>query len=170
MTRYNHNSAELAKRISERLQLDEETSRELFDQLSKIPNGPVKDAMDILVKGYRTATDDEQRVKTAVKNAVDVLEHGSEPQKYAALRDVRRLLETKLNKRKYVACIKGTCVRDAQYSVHADADPLDDGARMDANEAPIFIGIIEAETPVRAKQIMAARENIDMDVIVLTEI
>ena len=72
--------------------------------------------------------------------------------------------------KKYVACIKGTCVRDAQYATHDDAEPLDDNSWRDATEVPLFLGIVEAETSVRAKQIIAAQEGINENVIMLTEI
>lgn len=72
--------------------------------------------------------------------------------------------------KKYVACIKGTCVRDAQYATQEDAEMLDDDIWKDAQEIPLFLGIVEAETSVRAKQIIAAREGVNEDVIMLTEI
>lgn len=165
-----HNSSELARQVSERLHLNQEDGLRLYEELSQIPNGYVKDALDLLSAGYRVTDDDEKHALESVKHAISVLEKGSDPQKYAALRGLHSILEAKLNPRKYVACIKGTCVRDAKYSVHDDADPLDDGAWRDVHEVPLFIGIIEAETPVRAKQIVAAQEGVDTGVIELKEI
>jgi hypothetical protein len=44
-----YNSAELANQISKKLKLDEEESRKLYEQLSQLPNGAVKDAIARLV-------------------------------------------------------------------------------------------------------------------------
>lgn len=69
--------------------------------------------------------------------------------------------------KRYMACIKESCVRDAQYSTKEDADFLDDDAWLDARELPLFLGIVEAETPIRARQILSARNNVDKNVIEL---
>lgn len=66
---------------------------------------------------------------------------------------------------KYIAVFRGSQVRDAQYAAHEDADPLDDDAWLDANGMPLYIGIVEAETDIRARQIAAARERVDDSVI-----
>lgn len=41
----------------------------------------------------------------------------------------------------YIALIKHSAVRDAQYALVPDADPMDDGAWTDASEAEIYLGI-----------------------------
>ena len=71
-----HNSSQLSKQVAEKLHLNQEDGLRLYKELSQIPNGFVKDALDALTQD------------TASK--------------------------------KYVACIKGTCVRDAQYATHDD--------------------------------------------------
>ena len=121
-----HSSSQLAKQVARKLRLSQEDGLKLYKELSQIPNGFVKDALDALTQD------------TAPK--------------------------------KYVACIKGACVRDAQYAIHEDAEMLDDEGWRDAQEIPLFLGIVEAETSVRAKQIIAAQEGVNENVIMLTEI
>lgn len=121
-----HNSSNLAKQVAEKLHLNQEDGLRLYKELSQIPNGFVKDALDALTQDTTS--------------------------------------------KKYVACIKGTCVRDAQYATHDDAEPLDDNSWRDATEVPLFLGIVKAETSVRAKQIIAAQEGVNENVIMLTEI
>lgn len=122
-----HNSSELAKRVSEKLKLNQEDSLELYKELSQLPDGHVKDALSALMTDKTSSSTHHE----------------------------------------YAACIKGTCVRNAQYSKWEDAMPLDDDAWVNANEKPIFLGIIEADTPTRAKQIVAARVGVSENVIEL---
>ncbi len=87
---------------------------------------------------------------------------------------VKKILDT-LTKpspmRRFVACIKGSCVRDAQYSKFDGAEPLDDDNWLDASDdTEIYINIVEAETEIRAKQIAATWMCTDPSAIVLHEI
>lgn len=86
-----------------------------------------------------------------VKDALDALTQDTAPKKYAA-------------------CIKGVCVRDAQYAIHEDTEMLDDESWKDVQKIPLFLSIVEAETSVRAKQIIAVREDVNENVTVLIEI
>lgn len=122
----NYNSSELARQVAEKLKLGHEKEMVLYNELSQVPNGPVKDAIAALV--------------------------ASSPL------------------HKYVAFVKGSCVRDAQYAVKADADLLDDDAWLDAQDAPLYVGIYEAETEIRARQMAAIRERVDADVIGVIEV
>lgn len=83
---------------------------------------------------------------------------------------MRKLVGTKVPVNKYAACIKGSSVRDAQYETKSCSNPLDDNAWVDAEEIPLFLGIIEASSPTRATQIAASQNNVDADVIELFEI
>lgn len=67
--------------------------------------------------------------------------------------------------KKYVAVIKDSCVRDTQYAVRYDVEVDDDDAWRDANGVEIFLGFVEAETPVRAKHIAAVKEDVDDSII-----
>lgn len=73
--------------------------------------------------------------------------------------------EEKPRNNKYIAVFRGSQVRDAQYATHEDADPLDDDAWLDAEDMPLYIGIVEAESDVRARQLVAVRERVDVSVI-----
>lgn len=112
-----YNSAELANQITKKLELNEEDSRKLYEQLSQLPNGAVKDAVARLVNN----------------NTMN----------------------------EYITIIKDSCVRDAQYSTHDDASWNDDGSWRDAEYMGLYIGIVFAETEVRARQIAAAQKGID---------
>lgn len=83
----------------------------------------------------------------------------------AALTAPENPKETSLQK--YAACIKSDCIHDAQYSKQEDPGPLDDDAWMDAEGQPLFLKVIEAETPARAKQIAAAYAGVSEEVIAL---
>lgn len=117
----NINSSDLARQVAEKLKMGKDEELGLYNDLSQIGNGPVKDALDVLTA------------------------------------------PNPLNK--YVVCFRESCVRDAQYSKTYDAEPLDDEAWLDANDACIYIGIVEAETEIRARQIAAVREGVDTEVI-----
>lgn len=54
---------------------------------------------------------------------------------------------------KYIACIKGSCVNGRFYSKDMEAAPYDEDAWIDLAKRPVFLSIIEAETPTRAKQL-----------------
>lgn len=86
------------------------------------------------------------------------------------VKDAIAALVAKPAVRRYVAMIKGSCVRDAQYSKAYDADPADDDAWLDAEDTPLYLGIYEAETEIRARQMAASRERVSEDVISLIEI
>lgn len=67
----------------------------------------------------------------------------------------------------YAACIKEACVRDAQYCVNADADDSNDEDWIDSFHHPLFLGVVTAETPIRAKQIIAAQAGVKENIIEL---
>lgn len=120
-----YNSSALTKQVTEKLKLSEEENQKLYEELSQLDNGMIKDVLE----------------KLTTKNS--------------------------RKSQKYAACIKASCIRDAQYSKRWDADPLNDNEWRDAEDCSLFIGIIEAETPVRAKQLAAIRAEVDAEVIEL---
>lgn len=83
--------------------------------------------------------------------------------KNGPVKDALDALCTEDPKKKYAAVISGDCTRDIQYCSHRDAQD-DDDAWHDTS-GPVFLGIIEAETPVRAKHIAAAKEGVDDSII-----
>lgn len=68
---------------------------------------------------------------------------------------------------KYAACIRSESSRDVQYEKHPGSDHLDDSQWVDAGSMPLFLKIIEADTPIRAKQMAAAYAGVDEGVIEL---
>lgn len=71
---------------------------------------------------------------------------------------------------RYVAVIGGNYVRNAQYPKHIDADWNDDGAWCDVKNAPIFLEVVEADTPTRARQIAAVKAGVDTGVVELYDL
>lgn len=156
-----YNTSELAKQVSETLNLNQQKGLELYKELSQLPNGCVKEALDTLSLIVKTASGNKACEIDLAQNY---------PACYAQI--IEKITENKNTNSvgamtKYAACIKGTCVRDAQYSKFEDAMPLDDDAWKYANDIPLFLKIVEAETPTRAKQIAAAYAGTTEDVIEL---
>lgn len=135
------NTSELVEQISDALKLNEEENRELYDELSQIQNGAVKNTLHDIIKLLKP----ELNALTGKKCF-----EGHEP-----------VMHT------YVACIRGRSVRDAQYETVACSDHLDDDAWIDAYEMPLFLEIVKAETPIRATQIAAAHAKVNTNVIEL---
>lgn len=102
------------------LHMDGDEEKLLFEELSSLPNGKVKEVLDRLT-----------------------------------------------SKGLYVACIKASCCRDAQYSVCEDADLLDEEKWKDACGMPLLLKAVEADTPQRAKQMAAAYAGTDTNVVEL---
>lgn len=136
-----HNSSALAKQVADKLKLNQEESLKLYKELSQIPNGMVKDALDVL----SGPADLSNQMVTQIQHKSGGMQ-------------------------KYAAYIRGECVRDSQYSKHPDADPLDDDAWLDAPGMPLFLKIVEAETPTRATQIAAIYAGVNESVIELQPI
>lgn len=156
-----YNSSELAKQVSEILNMSQQRSLELYKELSQLPNGCIKEALDALSLIVKASSGNKACEVDLAQNY---------PACYAQI--IEKITENKnINPvgamTKYAACIKGTCVRDAQYSKFEDAMPLDDDAWKYANEIPLFLKIVEAETPTRAKQIAAAYAGTTENVIEL---
>lgn len=86
------------------------------------------------------------------------------------VKDALDALSRKEETNRYVATIGGSCVRDAQYSKHADAEWDDDDAWCDAKNAPIFLEVVEADTPTRARQIAAVKAGVDTGVVELYDL
>lgn len=124
-----HNSSALTKQVSERLGLNQEDGLKLFKELSQIPDGPVKDALNVLSDSTGIAG------------------------------------TSKLTK--YAACIEKSFVRDVRHLRSADANELDEEQWAYKDNIPLFIGIVEAETPTRAVQMAASRAGIDESLIEL---
>ena len=68
---------------------------------------------------------------------------------------------------KYAACIKASYVRDVRYMKSADMEPVDESSWTYVDRKPVFLDIVEAETPTRAKQIAAIHGHVDQNVIEL---
>lgn len=147
-----YNSSALAKQVSEKLGLDEERGLKLYKELSQVPNGMIKEVLDILSRP-----------------ASDEINIASEyPVLFAGI--MSRIQGSRDNAvKKYAACIRRECVRGAQYSKWKDAMPLDDDAWVYADK-PLFVEIVEAGTPVCATQIAAAYAGVTEDVIELYSI
>lgn len=126
----NHNSSALARQVAGKLELSQAEGLVLYRELTKIGDGPVKDALDRL---SRDNTTDGKRPALA----------------------------------RYAAVVKAENVRDVQYAKHMDADPSDEEAWVDAGSIPVFLKIVEADTPVRAKQMAAVYAGTDESVIEL---
>ncbi len=125
-----HNSSELARKISEKLHLDQADSLKFFKELAELPDGYVKNALEAL------------------------LHIGNNRKETGSMT-------------RYAACIKGTCVRNAQYSKWDNAMPMDDNAWVYADETPLFLEIVAAETKTRATQIAAIHAGVSESVIML---
>lgn len=135
------NSSELAEQISDVLKLNQEENKELYNELSQIQNGAVKNALHHMMKLLKPELN--------------------------ALTGKKCFTEHKPVMHTYVACICGCSVRDAQYEKTACSDHLDDDAWVDAHEMPLFLEIVKAETPTRAKQIAAFHYKVNENVIEL---
>lgn len=135
------NSSKLTEQISDVLKLNKEENKELYDELSQIQNGAVKNVLHRMMK--------------LLKPELNALAGKKCFTKYEPVMHT------------YVACIRGCSVRDAQYEKAACSDHLDDKAWVDAYEMPLFLEIINAETPTRAKQIAASHNKVNENVIEL---
>lgn len=165
-----HDSSALAKQVAERLHLSQAEGLELYKELSQMENGLVKDVLDILSQPSGT----EMNLAACYPAAVEPI------QKFGGGRIVNILMregernlvpEKKLHMlHKYAACIKGSCVRDAQYAKWKSATPMDDTAWEYANDMPLFLGIVRSETPEEAKQFAASSAGVDESVIELYDI
>lgn len=130
------NSLELTEKISRKLQLGQKDWDGLYEELSQIPDGYIKDALSAL------------------------MDAGIRPKA-----------------QKYAACINSSYVRDAQYAVKPDNgdmddddDYMDDSLWQDSCGWPLFLKIIEADTPADAAQAAADYADVDEEVIELVPI
>lgn len=80
---------------------------------------------------------------------------------------LREIMKPENSTKKYVACIKADCIRNGQYSKWIGASPVDDHAWVWANDMPLFLEVVVADTPARAAQLAAARAGVTEDVIEL---
>lgn len=81
------------------------------------------------------------------------------------VKDALAALSETPGKRKYVGLIRGCCVRDAQYAVREDAEYIDEEGWRDVEDIPLFLGFVEAESEIRARQLLAVQERVDESVI-----
>lgn len=71
---------------------------------------------------------------------------------------------------KYVAVIKASCTQDVRHMTGAGLNPVDEDSWRCPGKIPLFIGIVEASTPVRAMHQAAAQAGVDASVIELISI
>lgn len=86
------------------------------------------------------------------------------------VKDALDALSRKEETNRYVAVIRSSCVRDAQYSKHVDAEWDDDDVWCDVKNGRIFLEVIEADTPTRARQIAAVKAGVDTEVVELYDL
>lgn len=154
------NSSELAKQVSEKLQLSQADGLGLYKELSQISDGFVKDALSALLEKAETNQD-------------MLAKHTSCLEKIQSDLDVFAGQGSEMSR--YVACISSGYVRDAQYATKSGADCLDDDDRFDDDawvdaDLPLYLKIVEADTRTRAAQIAASHAGVDEDVIELIPI
>lgn len=71
---------------------------------------------------------------------------------------------------KYVAVIKASCTQDVRYMAGAGLNLVDEDSWRCPGKMPLFIGIVEASTPVRAMHQAAAQAGVDASAIELISI
>lgn len=147
-----HNSSALAKQVSEKLGLDQAGGLELYKELTQVPDGRVKDALHALSAPDAALAEMDLEKEYPALHAKMVAAAGKKKDDAP---------------RRFAACIRSSCVRDAQYAIHRDTAMEDDASWMDANDMELFLEIVEADTPTRAKQIAAAYAGVDESIIVL---
>ncbi len=119
------NSLTLAAQIGWLLNMPKKDQNAVYDELSQLPEGPLKQAMTCLVNCVRS---------------------------------------------RYIACIRSESIRGAQYETTADSDFLEDSEWISADEQPLFLKVIEAESELEARKIAAEYANVDESVIELIPI
>lgn len=119
------NSLTLAAQIGWLLNMPKKDQNAVYDELSQLPEGPLKQAMTCLVNCVRS---------------------------------------------RYIACIRSESIRDAQYETTVDSDFLEDSEWISADEQPLFLKVIEAESELEARKIAAEYANVDESVIELIPI
>lgn len=124
-----YNSQELTKKVSHLLKLNEKEEQDLYDQLSALSDGPVKRALNDLIKKIKQ----DLNSMSGCKPKINGMEYKNMEMEY-----------------KYAACMKAGSVPNS--------------------EMPLFIDIIKASTPTRAKQIAASRAGVSEDAIELVQV
>lgn len=180
-----YNSSELAKQVSEKLGLNQEDSLRLYKELSQVSSGMIQQVLDMLTQNTAPEVKGTLKLNLSCPNCgnttwTETTDGGEQCFKCLACGDlcnpedmctepVEVVDGQKSKLTAYAACIKGTCVRNAQYSQREYADPADDNAWIDAeiNWSPLFLEIIEAETKTRAKQLAASHIGVSEDIIEL---
>lgn len=168
-----YNSSALAKQVAGKLKLNQKDEMCLYKELSQIPDGSVKDALNALSGTPGAGKGNTLNIRltcpkcgnsgfTARDDGFECLACGE----FVYTEDMCAEVVTVPGKQ-YVACIKDSCVRDAQYAKYEDADLIDDDAWIDAEEIPLFLKIIEADTEDEARRIAAEYASADEDVIEL---
>lgn len=71
---------------------------------------------------------------------------------------------------RYIACIRSESVRGAHYETTAGSNFLEDTEWITADEQPLFLKVIEAESELEARKIAAEYANADESVIELIPI
>lgn len=119
------NSLTLAAQIGWLLNMPKKDQNAVYDELSLLPEGPLKQALTCLVNRIRS---------------------------------------------RYIACIRSESVRGAHYETTADSSFLEDTEWITADEQPLFLKVIEAESELEARKIAAEYANADESVIELIPI